>query len=85
MPAFRHAYKRLHTHQKLAVDHAIETLVKDPMCGERKKGDLQDVYVYKFNCLNQPYLLAYEFDSTHCLLLALGVHENFYRDLKRKK
>jgi len=27
--------------------------------------------------------LAYEFDENEVLLLALGEHENFYRDLKR--
>jgi len=29
------------------------------------------------------FLLAYEFDENEVLLLALGAHENFYRDLKR--
>jgi hypothetical protein len=28
------------------------------------------------------FLLAYEFDEKEILLLDLGVHENFYRDLK---
>jgi hypothetical protein len=28
-------------------------------------------------------LLAYEWDPKQRLLLALGVHENFYRDLKK--
>ena len=38
--------------------------------------------VYKFDCVNQQYLLAYEYDPKTRILLALGVHENFYRDLK---
>ncbi|MBV8802560.1 MAG: type II toxin-antitoxin system RelE/ParE family toxin [Gammaproteobacteria bacterium] len=29
-------------------------------------------------------LLAYEWIPEKRLLLALGIHENFYRDLKRK-
>ena len=29
------------------------------------------------------FLLAYEFNEDEALLLALGAHENFYRDLKR--
>jgi len=84
-PGFKRAYKLLHSNQKLAVNHAVEAIVKDPLLGELKKGDLADVYVYKFKCVNQEYLLAYEFDNKHRLLLALGVHENFYRDLKKKK
>ncbi|MCW8443625.1 type II toxin-antitoxin system RelE/ParE family toxin [Fluoribacter gormanii] len=30
------------------------------------------------------FLLAYEWDPALRILLALGVHQNFYRDLKRK-
>ena len=54
-----------------------------PKIGEEKKGDLSEVYVYKFKVNQQQMLLAYEWDETQRLLLALGVHENFYRDLKR--
>jgi mRNA interferase RelE/StbE len=45
--------------------------------------DLLDVYVYKFKSQNQLMLLAYEFDSETRMLLLLGSHENFYRELKR--
>lgn len=30
-------------------------------------------------------LLAYEWNATERLLLALGVYENFYRDLKKMR
>ncbi|WP_392538971.1 type II toxin-antitoxin system RelE/ParE family toxin [Legionella sp. 227] len=30
------------------------------------------------------FLLAYEWETALRILLALGVHDNFYRDLKRK-
>jgi len=41
------------------------------------------VHVYKFRVLDRQYLLAYEYDRETLFLLALGVHENFYRDIKR--
>ncbi|MBS0357918.1 MAG: type II toxin-antitoxin system RelE/ParE family toxin [Proteobacteria bacterium] len=84
MPAFKKAYKRLHTNQKKSVDDAITEIIKDPLLGTGKKGDLAGVFVYKFNCIKQEFLLAYEFDIKTRILLALGVHENFYRDLKNK-
>jgi hypothetical protein len=82
MPPFKRRYKKLHLNQKAAVDTAIRTIIQDPERGERKRGDLAGVYVYKFDCLGQQMLLAYEWDPTRRVLLALGVHENFYRDLK---
>jgi len=80
---FVRAYKKLHPRQKQDVDMAVEAIVLDPLAGEAKRGDLAGVYVYKFNSQSQLLLLAYEFDPKTRHLLLLGVHENFYRDLKR--
>ena len=80
---FARAYKRLHKNQKVEVDTAIEVIVKSPEVGELKRGDLAGVYVYKFKSQNQLMLLAYEYDPLTRMLLLLGSHENFYRDLKR--
>ncbi len=85
MPGFKKAYKRIHQNQKDSVDNAVAEIIKDPSLGEAKKGDLARVYVYKFRCVTQLFLLAYEFEKNSRLLLGLGVHENFYRDLKNKK
>jgi mRNA interferase RelE/StbE len=81
--AFHRAYKRLHPNQKTAVDDAVQAIVAHPEIGEMKKGDLAGVCVYKFQCVGQLALLAYEYDPTTRLLLLLGSHENFYRELKR--
>jgi mRNA-degrading endonuclease RelE of RelBE toxin-antitoxin system len=83
MPAFKHRYKKLHPNQKMFVNNAIEDIKINPQLGTQKKGDLAGVYVYKFDCIDQQFLLAYEFDPETRILIALGVHENFYRDLKR--
>ena len=80
---FNRAYKRLHPKQKADVDDAVAEIVRDPLVGEGKKGDLAGVYVYKFKCCGQLALLAYEYDPKTRLLLLLGSHENFHRDLKR--
>jgi len=81
--AFARAYKKLHKNQKVDVDTAVEVIVKSPEVGELKRGDLAGVYVYKFTSQNQLMLLAYEYDPRTRMLLLLGSHENFYRDLKR--
>lgn len=80
---FRRAYKKLHPNQKADVDDAVTAIIADPTLGEAKKGDLAGAYVYKFQCVGQLFLLAYEYDPATRLLLLLGSHENFYRDLKR--
>jgi len=81
--AFARSYKKLHNKQRQDVDAAVEVIVKDPLAGEPKRGDLSGVYVYKFKSQTQLMLLAYEFEPKTRNLLLLGTHENFYRDLKR--
>jgi len=83
MPNFKKIYKKLHVKEKVIVDNVIEEIIKNPKLGEEKKGDLKNVFVYKFKIHHQEMLLAYEWSSKERLLLALGVHENFYRDLKK--
>jgi len=83
MPAFKRAYKKLHKSEKAEVDSAIREIIANPEIGEQKKGDLTGVYVHKFKVNKQETLLAYEWDARLRLLLLLGSHENFYRDLKR--
>lgn len=80
---FRRVYKRLHPNQKADVDDAVAAIVVNPELGEMKKGDLAGIYVYRFSCVGRQFLLAYEYDPSTCILLLVGAHENFYRDLKR--
>lgn len=82
-PYFRRAYKRLHPNQVKPVNEAIRHILSNLTCGEEKKGDLAGVRVYKFRVLDRQFLLAYEYDKENLSLLALGVHENFYRDVKK--
>lgn len=84
-PNFRRSYKKLHANQLTVVNKAIKRVASEPSCGEEKRGDLAGVRVYKFRVQDQLYLLAYEHDVETLYLLALGIHENFYRDLKKNK
>lgn len=81
--AFLRVYKKLNRNQKDAVDQAVECIVSNPAIGEAKKADLSGIYVYKFDCVNQLFLLAYEYDPGNRVLLLVGTHENFYRNVKR--
>ena len=83
-PMFKRAYKKLYPNQKKLVDMAIKELMQNPNLGVQKKQDLQDVFVYKFKVLDREFLLAYMFDPETLTLVFLGVHENYYRDLKRR-
>jgi hypothetical protein len=80
---FKVAYRKLHPNQKKAVNAAILEIVGNPLIGIEKKGDLKGVFVHKLKCLDRLFLMAYQWDPLTRTLLALGVHENFYRDMKR--
>lgn len=82
---FKRRVKKLHSHEKKALDQAIREIMSDPSIGEMKKGDLACVQVYKYKLNTQQYLIAYKYIDDELLLtfIELGTHENFYRDLKR--
>ncbi len=82
---FARQYKKLHDNIVADVDGAVEKIAANPSIGERKKGDLADLHVFKFRSQGQLFLLGYTLDEEVKLvyLEAVGPHENFYRDLKR--
>ena len=84
-PTFKKAVKKLKANQKRDLDAAVKELMVDPALGEQKKGDLSFLRVYKFKMNKQLTLLGYSLDDGALVLelLALGSHENFYRDIKR--
>jgi len=84
-PTFDKCVKKLHKNQKKNLEQAIKKITEDPNVGDMKKGDLSGVQVYKFKMVNNLILLAYQFDEDEDLLilLALGSHEIFYRNLKK--
>ena len=87
VPTFLRAVKKLHANQKAVADDVVKEIAAQPDAGEEKRGDLSGVFVHKFKINNQEYLLAYELlpnkqAPDEVMLLALGSHENFYRNLK---
>ena len=83
--SFKKAVKRLHKNQKKDLDTAVKQLMNNLVLGEIKKGDLSFLRVYKFKMVNQLTLLGYSYQDGAVVLelIALGTHENFYRDLKK--
>ncbi len=81
---FKKTIKKLTSKQKEELDKAIKTIIDNPFIGQQKKGDLDFLWVYKFRMNNQLTLLAYSYEEQiiTLTLLALGSHENFYRDIK---
>jgi len=82
---FARQYKKLHDNTAIDVDAAVDAVAQDPEIGERKKGDLAALRVFKFRSAGQLFLLGYTLDEGVRLvyLEAVAPHENFYRDLKR--
>jgi len=83
--SFRRAAKKMHPVQKKALDEAVRAIMEQPEIGIIKKGDLARLRVYKYKISDQQYLLGYHYDPVEQVisLVAIGPHENFYRDLKR--
>ena len=82
---FLRTVKKLHKKEKAAVDRAVRKITIDTSVGDMKKGALAGVRVYKFKVADKQYLLAYRYEKRLAIitLLALGSHENFYRNLSK--
>ncbi|MEZ8577897.1 type II toxin-antitoxin system RelE/ParE family toxin [Vibrio splendidus] len=83
---FAKTVKKLHKNQKQDLDKAVKEVIENPFIGVMKKGDLSFLRVHKFKMNKQLTLLGYNYDEYGTLvltLMALGSHENFYRDASR--
>jgi len=83
-PIFAKQKKKLHEQPIRDLDKAVESIRNVPSIGEMKVGDLKGVRVHMYTSKSQQVLLAYEVVDTTLFLYAYGLHENFYRDLKRQ-
>ncbi len=81
--SFKRAVKKLKSNEKKALDEAVKQILGNPEIGEQKSGDLRHVWVYKYKLKILIYLLTYTYNEEEITLLAVGFHENFYRDLKK--
>jgi mRNA-degrading endonuclease RelE of RelBE toxin-antitoxin system len=81
---FANNKRKLHKNQVRELDDVVFKILNDPEVGEQKKGDLLGVYIYKCKISKQLFLVAYQFNENTLTLLMVGLHENFYRDLKKQ-
>jgi hypothetical protein len=61
----------------------LSSINANPDIGEQKHGDLSWLRVYKYKCLGFLTLIGYSIKNDVLTFIALGPHENFYRDIKR--
>ena len=82
---FLRQYKKLNDKTAKDVDDAVVQVANKPATGKKKKGDLSELWVFKFRSDSQLYLLGYSIDDGLRLIYleSIGSHENFYRDIKR--
>tara|TARA_R110002124_G_scaffold54821_1_gene155589 strand:+ start:3050 stop:3325 length:276 start_codon:yes stop_codon:yes gene_type:complete len=82
---FRKKIKKLHANEKKLLDKAVRSILNNPNIGESKKGDLAHIYIYKYKMISALTLIAYEFSDARLILLNIGTHENFYKELKNQR
>lgn len=82
-PLFGRKVKKLNKNEKEILDEQIRKILDSPDIGDEKKGDLVGVRVLKFKINKQEMLLAYQDSDKELVLLTIGSHENYYRDLKK--
>ena len=68
--------------EKNYLDNEIKKIIRNPSIGFEKKGDLRGIFVHKFKIKTTLYLLTYRLVADGLELIMIGVHENYYRDLK---
>ena len=80
--SFERKVKKFSKQDKKRLDDQIRKIIDDPSVGSEKKDDLRGVYVHKFKLQKVQYLLAYRFADENLELIMIGLHENYYKDLK---
>ncbi|MFW5854656.1 MAG: type II toxin-antitoxin system RelE/ParE family toxin [Thermodesulfobacteriota bacterium] len=81
--SFERKVKKFSKTQKLELDEQIKRIVEDPSIGTEKKGDLRGIHIHKFKIKTTRYLLAYRIIEENLELIMVGLHENYYRNLKK--
>lgn len=86
-PRFSRLYKKLGKRQLSALHEAMDLVLKNPQSGQRKVGDLSELYVFKYKLGSEEWLLGYTLHTSKKIITwhAIGHHENFYRDVKKSK
>ena len=81
LPRFLRIKKKWPPDLQEILDGGVRKILSNPLRGEPKKGALAGIRVHKFTHQQQLHLIGYQIEKGGGLcLLALGSHENFYRD-----
>ncbi len=80
--SFERKVKRFRKKEKKTLDNHIRKILDNPTIGQEKRSDLRGIYIYKFKIQTVQYLLSYRFIGDNLELIMIGLHENYYRDLK---
>ena len=85
LPKFEKRFKKYDSKLQARIKEEIKAIIDTPEIGEFKKGDIAGIQVHKFKVERQLYLLAYEvsYINNTILLYTIGLHEGFYKELKR--
>ncbi len=85
LPKVNRTKKKLPRSFQEAISTEVAEIAENPFQGQPKKGDLAGVWVHKFKYHDILVLIGYLINSKSktITILAIGPHENFYRDLKR--
>ncbi|MDO8646086.1 MAG: type II toxin-antitoxin system RelE/ParE family toxin [Candidatus Planktophila sp.] len=85
-PRFLRLYKKLSRRELNFLHESMDMVIENPLLGQKKIGDLSNLYVYKFKIGKTQWLLGYSLNEGKKIITweAIGQHENYYRDLKRK-
>lgn len=84
---FEKALNKLDDVVRDSVDEQIDLIIDNPEMGTLKKGDLSHIRVHKFKINGEQILLGYNWNEgkVTLTLLSFGPHENFYRDMKKRR
>ena len=80
--SFGKKVKKFKLKEILRLDKAVREIIEDPSIGTEKKGDLKGIFVHKFKISKNVFLLTYRVIGDDIELITIGLHENYYRDLK---
>jgi mRNA-degrading endonuclease RelE of RelBE toxin-antitoxin system len=70
---------------KLIVHKQIPELMKNPLKGRLKQGDLQDIRSWDFGFRDVTYRILYQVDDANVRIYAVGAHDVAYRKAKSRK
>jgi mRNA-degrading endonuclease RelE of RelBE toxin-antitoxin system len=70
---------------KLIINEHLPALLKNPLQGRLKQGDLKNIRSWDFNFRDVTYRILYELEEPTVRIFAIGVHDVAYRKAKSRK